>query len=310
MALGAALLVVTAPVAWAGLKESRAHGGIPGWKTFNPDLRQSVFARDVNRATHPEDVLFFHTSFANPPPYRMDRAFYYDRDLSRGALLRVLQGLPPAQQRRAVVLLVPSGLSGDERRAYAELARQHPLRLVDDLAMLDLRTAGPDPHAYVTAPDPAASGRGTFGRWLRRPLSLAAPGGGSATSGGRAADDGSGGGGARRAGGDGPRRRASRRTPEGGVGTCSQRDDPNRQAPATSLGANRTKPTGQVRIRRRGIPRFWRLPMASFDYTDEQQALIETAAISRERRSFPWRAQLDETGTFPHEICRRPASSA
>ena len=63
----AAVLIGTAPIAWAGLQESRAHGGIPGWKTFNPDLRQTAFAREVNLATRPGDVLHFHASLPQPP---------------------------------------------------------------------------------------------------------------------------------------------------------------------------------------------------------------------------------------------------
>ena len=52
----------------------------------------------------------------------MDWAFYYDRDLRRGALLRPLQSLPRLEQARAVALFLPAYLTGDERKAYAELA--------------------------------------------------------------------------------------------------------------------------------------------------------------------------------------------
>ncbi|MEP6654025.1 MAG: glycosyltransferase family 39 protein [Myxococcales bacterium] len=173
LAGAASVLLATAPLAWAGLHESRAHGGIPGWKVFNPDLRQSVFAREVNRVTRPGDVVYFHFTFPSPPPSRMDWAFYYDRDLARGAVLRVLQALPPDKQRRAVVILVPGTLSGDERLAYAELARQHPIWQVNDLALLDLRSqqAVPDLRAYVISPEPLAARKatGALTRWLDGP---------------------------------------------------------------------------------------------------------------------------------------------
>ena len=147
-----ALLVATMPVAWAGLIESRAHGGIPGWKTFNPDLRQTAFASQVNRATRPGDILYFHSTFAYPPPPRMDWAFYYDRDLRRGFPLRALQRLTPAEQKHAVAIVLPASLWGDELRAYAELCRQHPVLHVDDLAMLDLRANGPATQVFTLAP--------------------------------------------------------------------------------------------------------------------------------------------------------------
>ena len=183
------------PLRWRGqgLHESRAHGGIPGWKVFNPDLRQSVFAREVNRVTRPGDVVYFHFTFPSPPPSRMDWAFYYDRDLARGAVLRVLQALPPERQRRAVVILVPGALSGDERRAYAELARQHSVWQVDDLALLDLRSqqAVPDYRAYVTSPESlrCQEDEGCPDEMAGRPLPVAAAGARSpAGSGGAAAD--------------------------------------------------------------------------------------------------------------------------
>jgi hypothetical protein len=166
LALGA--LAAIAPTAWAGLTESRAHGGIPGWKTFNPDLRQSVFAREVNRSTRPGDIIFFHGSFANPPPTRMDWAFYYDRDLSRGALLRVLQGLPPADRERAVVLVVPASLGPDELRAYAELSRGHSRLIVSDLVMLDLRSGRTTTRAFRLESQGDARPHG-IARWLDGP---------------------------------------------------------------------------------------------------------------------------------------------
>ncbi|MBC8133233.1 MAG: glycosyltransferase family 39 protein [Deltaproteobacteria bacterium] len=169
--VGAGILIVTAPIAWAGLKESRAHGGIPGWKTFNPDLRQTAFARQVNVATRPGDVLYIHPTFANPPPSRMDWAFYYDRDLRRGVPLRMLNALSPIERSRAVVIFVPANLSADERQAYAELTKQHAVLMVADLAMLDLRSTRVETRAFALAPiAPAANdGRNALVRWIQGP---------------------------------------------------------------------------------------------------------------------------------------------
>ena len=45
--------------------------------------------------------------------------------------------------------------------------------------------------------------------------------------------------------------------------------------------------------------------MASFDYTDEQQALIQTAREFTKKEIVPVAGHLDETGTFPREICEK-----
>ncbi|HEX2660953.1 MAG TPA: acyl-CoA dehydrogenase family protein [Polyangia bacterium] len=43
--------------------------------------------------------------------------------------------------------------------------------------------------------------------------------------------------------------------------------------------------------------------MASFDYTDEQQALVQTARDFTRKEFIPVAGHLDETGTFPQDIC-------
>ncbi len=45
--------------------------------------------------------------------------------------------------------------------------------------------------------------------------------------------------------------------------------------------------------------------MASFDYTDEQQALIQTARDFTRKEIIPVAGALDEEGTFPREICEK-----
>ncbi len=154
VALG--VLVVTTALtvgtSWAGLLESRFHGGVPGWKKFDPDMRQTAFAIEVQRTTRPGDVLHFHSSFAWPPPHRMDWAFYYDRDLRRWASLRGLLSLTPSEQRRAVVIVHPDELHGDELRAFAELGARHPVWQIQNLAAIDLRVDGARRDAYRLGP--------------------------------------------------------------------------------------------------------------------------------------------------------------
>ncbi len=45
--------------------------------------------------------------------------------------------------------------------------------------------------------------------------------------------------------------------------------------------------------------------MASFDYTDEQQALIQTARDFTRKEIIPVAGALDEAGTFPSEVCEK-----
>jgi len=45
--------------------------------------------------------------------------------------------------------------------------------------------------------------------------------------------------------------------------------------------------------------------MASFEYSDEQQALIQTAREFTKKEIIPVAGHLDETGTFPKEICEK-----
>src|SRR4051812_21383139 len=45
--------------------------------------------------------------------------------------------------------------------------------------------------------------------------------------------------------------------------------------------------------------------MATFDYTEEQQALVQTAKDFTRNEIIPVAGELDETATFPHEICKK-----
>jgi Dolichyl-phosphate-mannose-protein mannosyltransferase len=163
-----AVVLLTAPVSWAGLLESRLHGGVPKWKAFNPDLRQTAFAMEVERTTTPEDVLWFHASFTLPPPRRMDWAFYYDRNLRRWTLMRELLTLPAAERAHAVVIFFPGQLAGDELGAFRALAATHPVWQVEDLAVLDLRVEGASRSAFRLAPVDRA-GTGWARRWFEGP---------------------------------------------------------------------------------------------------------------------------------------------
>ena len=152
---------------WAGLMESRLHGGIPGWTTFNPDLRQTAFARELEQRTDTSTELYFHFNFQNPPPHRMEWAFYYDRTQHSRTALRSVAGVSPAEREHAVAIVFPFDLRGDELKAFGELADKHPVWMVEDLAAIDLRTEGARVEAYRLAPVVLASS--AAGRWLAGP---------------------------------------------------------------------------------------------------------------------------------------------
>lgn len=162
------LLVPTARLARAGMLESRAHGGIPGWTVFNPELDKAVLARHVHEVTHPGDTIYFHASYSYPPPHRKDCAFYYDKDLRERFPLAGLERLTPAERARAVVVLAPGALGHDEAAVYARLALQHPVFRVGAWAMLDLREARARYELVRMAP-PAPGARSGFRVYLDGP---------------------------------------------------------------------------------------------------------------------------------------------
>jgi hypothetical protein len=168
LAVLALVTATTLPTSWAGLMESRLHGGVPGWKVFDPDLRQTAFASAIEGMTTQQDVLYYYPSFTWTPPHRMDWAFYYDRDPRRGRNLRSLTMLSPGERQHAVAIFFESELWGDERKAFAELAARHPVFQVGDLAALDLRIEGARISAYRLAP-PSTVGRGILRQWLDGP---------------------------------------------------------------------------------------------------------------------------------------------
>jgi hypothetical protein len=167
--VGAAILFVpTARLARAGMLESRAHGGIPGWTVFNPELDKAVLARHVHDVTRPGDTVYFHGSYPYPPPHRKDCAFYYDKDLRERFPLAEVERLTPAQRARGVLVLAPGALGPAEVTAYARLALQHPVFRVGAWAMVDLREAR-SRYELVRMTPPAPDGRGALRAYLDGP---------------------------------------------------------------------------------------------------------------------------------------------
>jgi dolichyl-phosphate-mannose-protein mannosyltransferase len=164
----AILFVPTARLARAGMLESRAHGGIPGWTVFNPELDKAVLARHVHDVTRPGDTVYFHGSYPYPPPHRKDCAFYYDKDLRERFPLAEVERLTPAQRARGVLVLAPGALGPAEVAVYARLALQHPVFRVGAWAMVDLREAQAR-YELVRMMPPAPEGRGAFRAYLDGP---------------------------------------------------------------------------------------------------------------------------------------------
>ena len=162
-----ALLLPTAALARAGLIESRAHGGIPGWTSFNPELDKAVLARRVHDITRPGDVVYFHPTYPYPPPHRKDCAFYYDKDLREQFAVRALMVMTAAELSHAVMVLSPRLLGGEELLTYARLARSHPVVRVGVFAILDLRDD--HPRYEVLKLGPPASDRSALRRYTDGP---------------------------------------------------------------------------------------------------------------------------------------------
>lgn len=134
----ACLLIIglTLPYSWTGLIESRAHQGIPDWKTFNPYIERSAFAKSLQTASKPEDKLYIHRLF---PVDRMELAFYMDRDQVRGFDLTRAYTLKPEERAKALLVFPRQGLHPQEEAALAELRKQYAYAQFETFAWLDMR---------------------------------------------------------------------------------------------------------------------------------------------------------------------------
>jgi len=150
-----ALMGATAPSSWQGAGESRAHGGIPGWKTLDPSLPRPWLMRTLSVETGPEDVIYLHPSI----PFRMELGFYLKRDFAV-AVPATMIGLPPPAQAHAVFAFVSAALGPHDWETLGQLAAHHPLRRYGPFGVLDLRIARPDVEAFALLPaDPTTRSR-------------------------------------------------------------------------------------------------------------------------------------------------------
>lgn len=139
-----ALVVLTLPQSWRGLLESRAHGGIPNWKTMDPNLPRSLLARVLRDRSRLGDRVYLHSSF----PFRMEIGFYLDRDLVPSTVSMVAS-LSRSEQTRSVFAFDVSALSPSDEVTVARLAAEHPLTCIGHYGFIDLRGAAASPAAYV-----------------------------------------------------------------------------------------------------------------------------------------------------------------
>jgi len=135
--LAVVLVLGTLPTAWRGLLESRAHGGIPNWKTMDPNLPRAVVARELRDRSRLGDRLYLHGSYT----FRMEIGFYLDRDFVPASASTVA-ALPETERRRALFVFAPAALSARERPIVAALAAEHPYTRIGSYGILDLRVSG------------------------------------------------------------------------------------------------------------------------------------------------------------------------
>jgi len=146
------LIAFTLPTSWQGLLDSRAHSGIPGWKTLDPSLPRAWLARTLSAETTPTDVLYLHPSI----PFRMEIGFYLKRDFVP-AVAATVATLAPADQKHAVFAFVTAALPPTEWTVVSALARAHPYARYGPFGMLDLRVQRPHlEDAELVFPDPGA----------------------------------------------------------------------------------------------------------------------------------------------------------
>lgn len=159
----AGLIAATLPTSWQGAIESRAHSGIPGWKTLEPSLPRAWLARSLTAETAPGDLLYLHPSI----PYRMEIGFYLKRDFVP-ALATTVASLPAAARDHGVFAFVAAALGPAEWAAVSTLAHAHPYARFGPFGVVDLRRKGPKlESATFVFPDPA--GRSFWRRYWEGP---------------------------------------------------------------------------------------------------------------------------------------------
>jgi hypothetical protein len=164
------VLVATLPTTWNGLHESRDHGGIPGWRVFDPNLPRALFARTLRERSRLGDRIYLHPSFS----FRMEIGYDLDRDLEGNAALSTVMRLPAEAQRTALAAFAVAALSQDERRIMGQLLARHPYVQLGPFAMIDLRSETPRLEVLrLVQPPPAA--RPWWRRYLDGPYVLPRP---------------------------------------------------------------------------------------------------------------------------------------
>jgi hypothetical protein len=156
--LSAGVLWKTAKLSWQGLLESRLHGGIIAQRSFDPQLSRIEFVVHARELTQRGDVGYIHQSFH----LRKELYYYLDRDISFSPSLMGVKTLSAAAQTRAFVLCNPRQMVPSERALFDELALTHPVHMVDDFAIVDLRSQTPSRTTLQTRPSRQPRS------WLRR----------------------------------------------------------------------------------------------------------------------------------------------
>jgi hypothetical protein len=145
--LGACVVAATLPTSWRGLIESRAHGGIPNWKIMDPKLSRSLVARELRDRTKLGQRLYLHPSFA----FRMELAFYLDRDLIPNSTVRAVWDLPEPEKRQSLFVFAPAALSARELTTVEALAAQYPYTRIGPYGILDFRSLGASEAVFALA---------------------------------------------------------------------------------------------------------------------------------------------------------------
>jgi len=156
--LSAGILWKTAQLSWHGLVESRLHGGIIAQRSFDPQLSRIEFVVHARELTQRGDVGYIHQSFH----LRKELYYYLDRDIAFSPSLIGVKALTETAQARAFVLCNPRQMMPGERALFDELALTHPVHMVDDFAVLDLRSQTPGRTTLQTRPSRQPRS------WLRR----------------------------------------------------------------------------------------------------------------------------------------------
>jgi hypothetical protein len=132
------------PLAYHNLLESRVLMGTLGEAHYTPHDDQWTFAKEVTRATTPEERVILHYPSMSA---RKELWYYLDRSMDEVTSMAQVDKYK-ATFNRSVLVYDDRAILPSERPIAEALMKDHPVRFYDRFVMIDLRVNGPRVEGY------------------------------------------------------------------------------------------------------------------------------------------------------------------